>query len=883
MECDGQAKLAVPIKEEWFPEVTLEATAVLTSKWETPRALHDRQQIQIISRARDLRVSLDAPEHARPGQAIDVAVHVRNGFGRVPSQARVSLWAVDEGVLALTGYNACTNLESLATLERFDTDYDETLSRVIAPHDWFDPDGSSGCFPHRQARAPSVIPGLAQVRGSRSEPELRSRFATTPFFAGDMAVDARGEARARFTLPDNLTTFRLTAIASASLPGGQAPVAFGSKEGKVQTSLPLLLKPMMPSRLRPRDEVETVALLQNLTGISGEVELAVEVLGDGAVLGTLGQAKQVKAMAAGEELQLTHRLRAGHEGEARVRWRVRLRAGGRVVNEDAVELPVTVALEPKPHEQVTLSGRLAAGETRFLRLPLPGLAQRQQAELGVRFTASLAGEVEAAMQSLLAYPYGCSEQTSSRLIPFVVAPVRAQRLSRKPLTEQLERFSKRLREFHLSSQTGIGFWPAAKPDLFATTWTVLTLAAGRAAGLPLEETLLTDASAGLVAMMAAGPDKIPDDLAALAMFAAAEAGASVPSSWETHLASDQGRRSAFSLAMAAMARAKLHPGDPSVRQTLSELSLRLEEDATIARAAATARPSALPSQSATTAQAAVLWAFARLWPQHPVVAKLTTSLLSLRQGLAWDSTFENALALYALSALGVLRDPTAQGNISVAIEDSPLLAAGLLPSDGRPLLRTWTLGEPSAPRLPSDRDSAALTLHAGPDGAIFYTVFLSYVPADADGASNSGITVAAPLHSRFGVLGSHEPLAMGEVVAIDLSLQSEREREHVAVEIPLPAGVEPFDLELGHNASLIAPNLAALRQLDVAAEELHQDRILVFVRSLEPGLPRRYTVYARAALPGSYVLPGARAEAMYAPTVRGRAGVRALEITLPVP
>ncbi|MGB8294930.1 MAG: hypothetical protein WCG85_05850 [Polyangia bacterium] len=140
------------------------------------------------------------------------------------------------------------------------------------------------------------------------------------------------------------------------------------------------------------------------------------------------------------------------------------------------------------------------------------------------------------------------------------------------------------------------------------------------------------------------------------------------------------------------------------------------------------------------------------------------------------------------------------------------------------------------------------------------------------------VCISTSYRSRYGVLGSDEPLAVGYVFAINLALQAEREDEHLVVEIPLPAGAEPFDLALGHGASVIAPNLTPLRQLDVGAEELYRDRILVFVRRLAPGLVRHYTVYARAAAPGSYVVPGAHAQAMYAPEVRGRAAGRRLQI-----
>jgi uncharacterized protein YfaS (alpha-2-macroglobulin family) len=180
-----------------------------------------------------------------------------------------------------------------------------------------------------------------------------------------------------------------------------------------------------------------------------------------------------------------------------------------------------------------------------------------------------------------------------------------------------------------------------------------------------------------------------------------------------------------------------------------------------------------------------------------------------------------------------------------------------------------------------DRTHLAVTLGAEGDATLSYQVSLSHVPANADQAANAGIAVSTPLRTRFGVLGDRASVAAGEIVAIDVSLQTQARREHVAVEIPLPAGLEPFALDLGQRANVLPTHLAPLRQVVVVSEEYHADRIRLFLRRLDPGLPRRYTVYAYAKVPGTFTMPGARAEALYTPTVRGRATTRRIRVTLP--
>jgi uncharacterized protein YfaS (alpha-2-macroglobulin family) len=128
------------------------------------------------------------------------------------------------------------------------------------------------------------------------------------------------------------------------------------------------------------------------------------------------------------------------------------------------------------------------------------------------------------------------------------------------------------------------------------------------------------------------------------------------------------------------------------------------------------------------------------------------------------------------------------------------------------------------------------------------------------------------------MLGSQEPIGEGEIVAIDVSVQTQHDVEHVAVEVPLPSGFEPYDLELAGRAAALPPNLSPLRQLPVDNLEIYPDRVRLFIPHLRHGIALRYTAYAVAKLPGTYAVPGATAQAMYAPGTRGRSLARPVRI-----
>jgi uncharacterized protein YfaS (alpha-2-macroglobulin family) len=82
-------------------------------------------------------------------------------------------------------------------------------------------------------------------------------------------TDAEGKANVSFTLPDNLTTFRLLALASS-----RGKYATKGKEFIVRT--PVVVQPLMPRFIRPGDALEIGAVVINQTARDEEFELHIE-------------------------------------------------------------------------------------------------------------------------------------------------------------------------------------------------------------------------------------------------------------------------------------------------------------------------------------------------------------------------------------------------------------------------------------------------------------------------------------------------------------------------------------------------------------------------------------------------------------------------------
>ncbi|HEV7991676.1 MAG TPA: hypothetical protein VGP25_07625 [Gemmatimonadaceae bacterium] len=124
-----------------------------------------------------------------------------------------------------------------------------------------------------------------------------------------------------------------------------------------------------------------------------------------------------------------------------------------------------------------------------------------------------------------------------------------------------------------------------------------------------------------------------------------------------------------------------------------------------------------------------------------------------------------------------------------------------------------------------------------------------------------------------------------ELVRVRIRVTVKGDRDFVAVEDPLPAGLEAVDLTL-RTSSFVRPRSGKAADLvgrygrrratgesdwwsPWEHEELHDDRVLYFARTLRRG-SYDLSYIARATTAGVFVRPPAHVEEMYNPAVHGR-------------
>ncbi|MCA9684447.1 MAG: S1 RNA-binding domain-containing protein, partial [Myxococcales bacterium] len=270
----GAAAVDVEIEDTWIPGASFHVVAVKPgdNNKVLPDVRRDSTSLSIGNETRTLAVAVEVPQEAQTGQTIPITVRARDRQDR-PVTGHVSVWAVDEAVLALSPMRmpdfVATFVVGFAAHIDLGHGYGALLLPFVPRPDPYTPtpfdmnwtDGESlglgnlGLIGHG-AGGGGYGSGYGSGMGSKSSrgpamPAARSNFSSAPIFIGDAELGKDGVARLEGTLPDNLTTFRLTAVVSAPLPG-QSPSKsksktaktvegrFGSGDARVRVTKPLV-------------------------------------------------------------------------------------------------------------------------------------------------------------------------------------------------------------------------------------------------------------------------------------------------------------------------------------------------------------------------------------------------------------------------------------------------------------------------------------------------------------------------------------------------------------------------------------------------------------------------------------------------------------------
>lgn len=708
---------------------------------------------------------------------------------------------------------------------------------------------------------------------SNEKIRLRKDFSPLAFYLPNARTNAAGQFSAPFKLPDNLTRYRVVALAAAG------ETLFGKGESSLVAQQPLMLRPSPPRFLNLGDRCELPVLVQNQTDKPLPVELACRASNlklDPARAGVHF------TVPANDRVEVRFPVSADLAGTGRLQFAV---SSGDFADAATVAVPV---LTPATSEAFATYGTIDQGAVTQPIVP-PQDVFPEFGGLEVSTSSTALSELTDAILYLRKYPFECSEQISSRVLSTVaLEPVlRAFQSKDLPGPEQLKLSLKAdidKLERQQNRDGGWDYWKRDEPSVpYVSLHVAHTLVRLRQAGHAVADDVYDKA----LHYVSTIDERIPSDyskqcrppLQAYALSILKRAGRPDPQRARRLLEEWGGvEKSPLECLGWILPTLSKQPEAAAIRRHLNNR---------VSQTAATAQFTTsygdgdyLVLSSNHRDDAVILEALIQDSPESELLPKLVRGLLAQRIAGRWESTQENCFVLLALHEY-FQKFEKVEPDFMARLWLGPRYA-------GEQAFRGRSADSKEL-RVPISQIGGPTDLLLAKEGAgrLYYRVGMKYAPLSLQlPALERGFTVErtyeATEDNRDVVRAADGSwhIKAGARVKVTLSMATPAARYQVALVDPLPAGLEAINPAL-QGSQKAEPSVNRSwnwwNSYWYNHENLRDDRVEAFASWLHGGF-YSYSYYARATTPGQFIAPPAKAEEMYHPETFGRSATDRVSI-----
>lgn len=472
----GGGEVAIEVNKSWGPGAYVGVTLFRpldAPQRRMPGRAVGMAWVSVDQTPRRLEVTLDVPKEVKPGQRLTVPLKL-SGLA-VGEEARVTLSAVDVGILNLTRFDAPKPESWFHGQRKLGVDLRDYYSRLI--------DGMRA----ERGRLRSGGDGAAvDSLSSAGAPPVE---ATLALFSGVVKVGPDGRADVAFDMPQFNGTVRLSAVAWSA-----EKVGSGSTDVLVRDDVAVTIA--APRFLTLGDKARLGIDLHNVTSAPKTFSLHLRRDGVGSGIGRAASASvaltdKTLTLAPGAKLTEVVTLEARDVGATP--YTLELKGTGGFSISRSLTLDVkppagdirrsTVVALKENGGSLTVSRDLAADM-------IPGTTK---ITVNVGPLAEL--DVPGLLTELDRYPYGCAEQTTSRAVALLYANEIAQRVglgTDQALKARVDQAVGRVLEMQ-STSGAFGIWGPRDGDMWLTSYVTDFLLRAREQGHAVPQRALTQA------------------------------------------------------------------------------------------------------------------------------------------------------------------------------------------------------------------------------------------------------------------------------------------------------------------------------------------------------------------------------------------------------
>lgn len=829
--------LQIPLEKEDYPNIWVEATVIHAVKQDRaqvyPFSSFAMTHIPVKNPERELEVKItDKPEEIRPEQTYEFNIAVRDHEGN-PITAELTLAAVDEGIHLISNYQSPKPYEWFSRPRQPDFRRAHYYDHVAYDFDKMKPGGD-----------------MAEAMAKRTSSDLEDWIKPVALWSGTVTTDENGNAAVEIDIPEFTGQLRLDVVAYSER-------AAGSASEKMFVRRKHALRTNMPRFMLPEDQAECRAVLFNNTDEACRIDLHWSA--GGALLAATGEI-QLQLPAQSEKSAFAKIMADKLSGQGILKWKAEVYdKDGTLIEtiEESAPMPVE---HPAAYQSAHEFQVLKPGET--LKVGNDQFINDRRSEITLTVGSNPALQLQDALSYVIGYPYGCVEQTTSRLMPLYLlrqnaALMKASFEEADSLFNYIQTGIDRLFTMQTASG-GLGFWPGSRdPYAYGSVYAFhfLTLVKNdRQLNVPEK---YYNALANYIKQQVSEDNNRHRSnlyLRAYAIFTLALSG-------DIESIRQINRFDSITVPRAArylLAAALMHTTKDLDRVSLylsdmpSEPYLASEQDGT------------LNSDIRNTAVELIVLNQTGVNPERrtELAQKLTTYLKNHRIR-AHSTTQQTAFIVTALGDyLSDFMENVDKAKASIIYSNNA--TSGDLQLEGNDLVSKTI-----------DGPNASFTIANEGESNLIVNITRRGIPKEIKNEPvSNGLTIEREFLSNKGDSLQERTFTQSESYIIGLQIECDQRAKNVIVADLLPAGFEVVNPRLEVDA-LPTSNLKGA--VTPAYLDIRDDRVILAFDNLDQGTHHFYYV-VRAVTPGHYQHPPVQAECMYDPSVNGSSAAGKIKI-----
>ncbi|MBV5261251.1 alpha-2-macroglobulin family protein [Synechococcus moorigangaii CMS01] len=797
-------------------------------------------------------------EKILPGNEQTLTLQLKDQANQ-PVQGQLTVMVVNEAILQLTGYRPPDLLDEIyrdqpITTRWADNRPDVTLTPISSAEQkgWGYDGGASAA--------------LANTR-------TRTDFKAIAYYDGAVLTNEQGQAIVKFTLPDDLTTWRVLVVATDD------QMRFGNGDKTFIATQPLLSNPVLPQFARVGDRLEGGVMVTNTTGSKGRLNITAQLQGAMEFAqGNKQQQTQTAEIGNGTEV---YRFPMVANEAGTTTFKVTTQKNGAA---DAFEVPLEVK-QLSVKEQAIATGILTEDEVK-IPLNIDQQVIPNQGGLTVTLASTLIPELTAPAQETFNrddFPF--LEPAASQLLIAANLDLLQQRYGQAFVNfdsqAEASQALTQLAQLQLPSGGFAAFPGEDTPDPYVTPYGAEAIALAQQAGFPVDDNLVSKLKTYLDQTLA-NPAQFSECSTTTCQNTVR---------LETLLALDQfGDVRGDFAATLYDARADFDPvSQIKLARHLSQLpnwqsqaqTLAAEVNELIYQTGRTAQIN-LPQRwfwyhSNTTAQAQALRLFVDLEQPPETLGQVVQGLLDQRRDGTWQSSYDNAQALTALTAYSETEALPPSLTSTVKLDRQQLGEFNFQGYENP----SATVDVPMQDLPKGNRD---LIIQKDGDGKLHYLSEFNYRLVGSQPGKLNGLRITRYIRPanqtevarQYGLYDLKEPFAVqaGQVFDVGLEVIIDHPVDHVLISDPLPAGLEAIDTDFQTATTYYQPQQDAWQ---LSYQQIYQDKVVAYGDRLNAGVYNLHYL-VRAITPGRFDYPGAEVSLQYNPETFGRSTSSTLEI-----